>query len=171
MAQALPLSPQLIVEFAARLNSARASQQLMVAHGCGGGKALPSTWQERCALPCSSPCTQESPWTLLRAAALLLACCGTNVAFSRSNRPREAGHPILVTNDGETPLTPGMCAGFKAGTGNAHQLLNRSTEDVLYLEVGDRTVGDSATYPDEDLQALAGNDGKLQYPHKDGTPY
>src|SRR5512139_452469 len=26
------------------------------------------------------------------------------------------GHPVLVTDEGETPLKPGMCAGFKAGT-------------------------------------------------------
>ena len=30
------------------------------------------------------------------------------------------GEPTLVTNAGETPLKPGMCAGFKAGTGDAH---------------------------------------------------
>src|SRR6266436_10044391 len=27
------------------------------------------------------------------------------------------GHPTLITDEGETPLKPGMCAGFKAGTG------------------------------------------------------
>lgn len=82
-----------------------------------------------------------------------------------------AGHPVLITDEGETPLAPGMCAGFKAGTGNGHQLANRGTEDVLYLEVGDRTPGDSVTYPDDDLQAVLGNDGKWQFVHKDGTPY
>jgi len=29
------------------------------------------------------------------------------------------GEPVLVTNTGETPLRPGMCAGFKAGSGDA----------------------------------------------------
>ncbi len=81
------------------------------------------------------------------------------------------GHPVLITDEGETPLSPGMCAGFKAGTGNAHQLLNRTSADVLYLEVGDRNAGDAATYPDDDLQAALGNDGTWQYAHKDGTPY
>lgn len=71
-----------------------------------------------------------------------------------------AGHPVLVTDEGEAPLAPGMCAGFKAGSGNGHQLVNRSREDVLYLEVGDRTAGDTVTYPDDDLQAVAGSDGK-----------
>ena len=36
------------------------------------------------------------------------------------------GHPVLITDQGETPLSPGMCAGFKAGTGNGHQLVNLS---------------------------------------------
>jgi len=80
------------------------------------------------------------------------------------------GHPVLITNAGETPLQPGMCAGFKAGTGDGHQLVNRSDEDVVYLEVGDRTAGDTATYPDDDLQAAMVN-GQWQFAHKDGTPY
>jgi len=82
-----------------------------------------------------------------------------------------AGHPVLITDQGETPLSPGMCAGLKAGTGNGHQLVNRATDDVLYLEVGDRTAGDSGTYPDDDLQAVLGPDGKWQFTRKDGTPY
>ena len=81
------------------------------------------------------------------------------------------GHPVLITDQGETPLAPGMCAGFKAGTGNGHKVVNRKNADVLYLEVGDRTAGDTATYPDDDLQATLGDDGKWRYAHKDGTPY
>ncbi len=81
------------------------------------------------------------------------------------------GHPVLITDQGETPLAPGMCAGFKAGTGDAHQLVNRTSADVLYLEVGDRSAGDTATYPDDDLQAALGQDGQWQFAHKDGTPY
>ena len=81
------------------------------------------------------------------------------------------GHPTLVTDEGETPLAPGMCVGFKAGTGNAHQLINRSDAEVLYLEVGDRNPGDSAVYPDDDLVAVSGSDGKWQFRHKDGTSY
>jgi len=46
-----------------------------------------------------------------------------------------------------------MCAGFKAGTGNAHRLVNESNEDVVYLEIGDRTPGDAAEYPDDDIRA------------------
>jgi uncharacterized cupin superfamily protein len=80
------------------------------------------------------------------------------------------GTPVLVTNAGETQLCPGMCAGFKAGTGDGHQLVNRSTEDVVYLEVGDRTSGDRVTYPDDDLAAEFAN-GMWLFKHKDGTPY
>ena len=80
------------------------------------------------------------------------------------------GHPVLITDAGESQLSPGMCAGFKAGTGNAHHLLNRSGEEVIYLEVGDRSAGDSAIYPDDDLQAAL-VEGKWKFAHKDGSPY
>lgn len=82
-----------------------------------------------------------------------------------------AGHPVLVTDEGETQLAPGMCAGFRGGSGNGHQLLNRSGEEVLFLEIGDRVAGDAVSYPDDDLQAVAGADGAWRFLHKDGAPY
>jgi len=82
-----------------------------------------------------------------------------------------AGHPVLVTNGGETELCPGMCAGFSAGSGDAHQLVNPGPDVVEYLEIGDRTPGDSADYPDDDLVAKWGDDGHWHYFRKDGTPY
>jgi uncharacterized cupin superfamily protein len=81
------------------------------------------------------------------------------------------GCPMLVTDAGETHLRPGMCVGFKSGTGDGHQLANRANTDVLYLEIGDRTAGDSVVYPDDDIQAAHGADGKWSFTHKDGTPY
>jgi uncharacterized cupin superfamily protein len=80
------------------------------------------------------------------------------------------GFPVLITDRGETQLSPGMCAGFKAGTGDGHHLLNRTSEEVIYLEVGDRSVGDSVVYPDDDLQAIFVA-GKWQFNHKDGSSY
>lgn len=80
------------------------------------------------------------------------------------------GTPTLVTDEGEMQLAPGMCAGFPAG-GTAHMLENRSNDDVVYLEVGDRTPGDSATYPDDDLVAVMDDDGQWRFTHKDGSPY
>jgi uncharacterized cupin superfamily protein len=80
------------------------------------------------------------------------------------------GRPILHTDEGRTQLSPGMCAGFKAGTGNGHHLINETSKDVVYLEVGDRTAGDQGSYPDDDLQAML-MEGKWRFVHKDGTPY
>ncbi len=80
------------------------------------------------------------------------------------------GCPTLFTNDGPMRLSPGMCAGFRAGTGNAHTLVNETGQDVVYLEIGDRTPGDVVTYPDDDLCAQF-NDGEWTFSHKDGTPY
>lgn len=80
------------------------------------------------------------------------------------------GNPVLHTDEGLMHLSPGMCAGFKAGTGNAHRLINESAEEVLYLEVGDRTPGDEGSYPDDDLRAMQVQ-GKWQFVHKDGSPY
>ncbi|MBV8440514.1 MAG: cupin domain-containing protein [Hyphomicrobiales bacterium] len=80
------------------------------------------------------------------------------------------GRPTLVTDAGRTPLKPGMCAGFKAGTGDGHHLVNETDGDVVYLEIGDRTPGDSALYPDDDLVA-AFVDGRWRFTRKDGTPY
>jgi len=80
------------------------------------------------------------------------------------------GEPTLVTDKEEIPLRRGMCAGFRA-QGIAHQLVNRTDNDVVYLEIGDRTPGDEGSYPKDDLQAALGPDGKWRYTHKDGRPY
>lgn len=80
------------------------------------------------------------------------------------------GRPTLVTDEGKTQLAAGMCAGFKAGTGNGHHLINETTQDALYLEIGDRTAGDEASYPDDDLRAVM-VEGKWQFTHKDGRGY
>jgi uncharacterized cupin superfamily protein len=81
------------------------------------------------------------------------------------------GHPTLVTDAGDTPLAPGMCAGFKAGTGNGHHLVNRTASDVVYLEVGDRTPADGASYPDDDLKAVQAPEGGWIFTRKDGSPF
>lgn len=81
-----------------------------------------------------------------------------------------SGRPTLHTDAGMQVLQPGDCAGFPAGTGNAHRLTNDSPEDVVYLEVGDRSPGDEGHYPDDDLKAELRN-GQWRFLHKDGTPY
>ena len=81
-----------------------------------------------------------------------------------------AGEPTLFTDVGETRLAPGMCAGFPA-RGVAHQLVNRTDTDVVYLEMGDRTAGDEGSYPRDDLEAVMDGEGRWAFRHKDGSPY
>lgn len=81
-----------------------------------------------------------------------------------------SGHPTLVTEDSEVPLSPGMCAGFSP-EGKAHQLANRTDEVVTYLEIGDRVAGDAASYPADDLEAVMGENGKWVFRNKDGRIY
>jgi uncharacterized cupin superfamily protein len=80
------------------------------------------------------------------------------------------GEAVLVTDQGEFAMGPGTCAGFPAG-GIAHQIVNRSDRPVVYLEIGDRTAGDSAEYPADDLVAALGADGKWAFTRKDGSRY
>lgn len=81
-----------------------------------------------------------------------------------------SGTPTLHTDEGARVLQPGMCAGFPAGSGNAHRLVNASDTEVVYLEVGDRSPGDAVSYPDDDLVAHL-VEGRWQFVRKDGTPY
>jgi uncharacterized cupin superfamily protein len=81
-----------------------------------------------------------------------------------------SGYATLVTDAGEAPLEPGMCAGFKGGVADGHMLINRGEEDVVYIEIGDRRPGDRGHYPDDDLKAEM-VDGQWRFAHKDGSPY
>ena len=81
------------------------------------------------------------------------------------------GRPTLYTDAGRTELGPGLCAGFKAGSGDAHHLVNESDREAVYLEVGDRTPNDSVVYPDDDLVAVGTATGGWVFTHKDGRPY
>lgn len=81
------------------------------------------------------------------------------------------GELVLRTDDGEQRLTAGMCAGFPAGSGDGHQLVNRSDRPARYLEIGNRDPDDTVGYSDVDLAAHKTADGTWLYAHKDGTPY
>ena len=81
------------------------------------------------------------------------------------------GELALVTDAGEQTLAPGMAAGFAAGSGDGHHLVNRSDRDAIYLEVGDRSPGDDVVYPDVDLALPHRPDGAELFTHKDGKPY
>ncbi|MDP6573705.1 MAG: cupin domain-containing protein [Rhodospirillales bacterium] len=80
------------------------------------------------------------------------------------------GEVVLITDAGEQTLGPGMAAGFPAGSGDGHHLVNRSDADAVYLEVGDRRAGDDVDYPDIDM-AARWLDGVREFVRKNGTPY
>jgi uncharacterized cupin superfamily protein len=81
-----------------------------------------------------------------------------------------SGTATLLTNDEELLVGPGVCAGFKAGSGQSHQLANRSRSEVVFLEVGARLESDVVVYPYDDL-ALQEVEGDWVFTHKDGRPY
>jgi uncharacterized cupin superfamily protein len=82
-----------------------------------------------------------------------------------------SGEAVMEANDGAQTLGAGMCAGFPAGTGDAHRFLNRSQSDVLLLVVGDKSSNDEVTYPDIDLRGKMDGDGKYIFTRRDGTPF
>ena len=82
-----------------------------------------------------------------------------------------SGTVTLETNAGEQLMKPGSCAGFPKGAPDGHRFVNRSAEDVLLLVVGDRTGEDEISYPDIDMQARLGPDGRYAFRRKDGTAF
>lgn len=81
-----------------------------------------------------------------------------------------AGTLTLVTDEGVQTMGAGACVGFRAG-GTAHHLENRTQEEVAYLEVGDRSPGDAAEYPHDDLAAAQDEHGRWVFTHKDGSAW
>ena len=80
-----------------------------------------------------------------------------------------AGEVTLVTDEGEARLTPGMTAGFRAGSGNGHHLVNRSAAIARILEVGTRTHQEVAHYPDIAMM-FRQDTGSAGYYTADGRP-
>jgi uncharacterized cupin superfamily protein len=80
------------------------------------------------------------------------------------------GEVVLIEDDGETVLKPGDAAGFKANSGNGHHLVNKSSSDVVLLEIGSRAKHERAEYSDVDMQIVRDENG-ARYSYKDGRPY
>jgi uncharacterized cupin superfamily protein len=80
------------------------------------------------------------------------------------------GELVLIENDGEVVLRSGDAAGFKANSGNAHRLVNRSDRDAIYFEVGTRSANERVHYPDVDL-VMERDPTSRNYLHKSGEPY
>ena len=80
------------------------------------------------------------------------------------------GEVVLCEVGGETMLRPGDAAGWKANAGDGHCLVNRSSWDAVYLEIGTRAKRDRVEYPDIDLINQKDESG-VRYLHKTGEPY
>ena len=80
------------------------------------------------------------------------------------------GEAVLAEDGGETILKPGDAVGWKAGVPNGHRLINRSSRDAVFLEVGTRSRVEAVDYPDIDMRVVRNEKGG-GYVHKDGTPY
>jgi uncharacterized cupin superfamily protein len=80
------------------------------------------------------------------------------------------GEVVLIEDDGETMLKAGDAAAFKANSGNGHHLVNRTTSDAIYLEIGTRSKYERVEYPDVDLLVVRDEQG-MRYTHKNGDSY
>jgi len=80
------------------------------------------------------------------------------------------GEVVLCEDEGETLLRPGDAAGWKANSPNGHCLINRSTRDAVFLEIGTRAPQERAFYSDIDMYVERGTSG-ARYLHKSGEPY
>jgi uncharacterized cupin superfamily protein len=80
------------------------------------------------------------------------------------------GELVLIEDEGETRLLPGDAAGFKANSGNGHHLVNKSSRDAVYLEVGTRSKHERVEYPEADLLVVRDDKGG-RYTRKNGDPY
>ena len=79
------------------------------------------------------------------------------------------GELVLQEDAGETVLKAGDAAGFRAGSGVAHCLVNRSRHDAVYLEVGTRAESERVHYPDVDFMMERDRTGR-RYFRKSGEP-
>lgn len=77
-----------------------------------------------------------------------------------------SGEAVLVEDDGETVLRAGDVAGWAAGVTNGHHMINRTSEDCVFIAIGAGNQNGSGVYSDIDMKFE--DDG---YFHKDGTPY
>jgi uncharacterized cupin superfamily protein len=80
------------------------------------------------------------------------------------------GELVLIEDGGETVLKAGDAAAFKANSGDGHHLVNRTTREALFLEIGTRSKHERVEYPDVDLLVVRDERG-MRYTHKNGDPY
>src|SRR5262244_225207 len=101
--------------------------------------------------------------------AAALTQFGVNITRIQAGSASALRHWHERENEGETVLRPGDAAGFKAGSGVAHCLVNRSERDAVYLEVGTRARSERVHYPDVDFMMERDGTGR-RYFRKSGEP-
>jgi uncharacterized cupin superfamily protein len=79
-----------------------------------------------------------------------------------------SGEVTLVSDKGEEVLRAGECAAFPRNVADGHQLINKSSQTAVCLEIGGRSALDVCTYSDIDMMLDKTKGG---YTRKDGTPY
>jgi uncharacterized cupin superfamily protein len=80
---------------------------------------------------------------------------------------------MLRTDAGAQLLRAGMCAGFAAGDADGHQLINRSGEPAVYLEISNRArQEDTAYYSDADVDMVwNGPHARGRFARRDGSAF
>jgi len=81
-----------------------------------------------------------------------------------------SGEVVLREDSGETVLKPGDAAAWKAGVANGHCLINRSSRDAVFIEVGTRAPAERAHYSEIDMMVVRDAKG-ARYTKKSGEPY
>lgn len=79
------------------------------------------------------------------------------------------GELVLQEDDGEIVLKPGDAAGWRANGGIGHCLVNRTSRDAVYLEVGTRSKAERVHYPDVDFFMERDDKGRT-WKRKNGDP-
>jgi uncharacterized cupin superfamily protein len=79
------------------------------------------------------------------------------------------GEVTLIDDQGEHRMTPGMCAGFKAGVPNGHHLVNKSDKPAVCLEFGTRAKDEAIEYSEADMRATKANGGPIKFTRRDGS--
>lgn len=80
------------------------------------------------------------------------------------------GELVLIEDEGETPMRPGDCAAFPAGSTDGHHFINRTGEVAEFLVIGTKAPREVATYSDVDLMVEV-EGGKARFTYKDGTDW
>jgi uncharacterized cupin superfamily protein len=81
-----------------------------------------------------------------------------------------SGDLILVEDEGETPMTVGDCAAWKAGVANGHRFVNRSAAPASFLVIGTKHSDEIASYSDVDMMIHV-NGGSPRFKHYDGSDW